>query len=536
MDALAPWLLTDAEPVGAPEHWFDDVSEAAGVTVDRVPAEGFSNFVDRIGGGVCVIDVDGVAPRDLFFAMRPWADGGSLLYVGAGPLAFRDETAARGLSDVGDAIGCLAFDSDGDGDEDLLVTGVGTLRLFENDGGDFRDVSATIDIDLPPRDTLASAAAADLDFDGDLDLVVAGDFKLDLSAVPPDCPGCAVEGRFYEAVPSYYLERTPTGYRDATAEVAPTLSFPEPTLTLHVGDVDGDGRPDIYVGNDIGGFYRNRVLVLDGDGVYRDRAPELGLDQSRVGWGICTMGLSVGDVDRDQRVDYALTSFERQTSSIFICPPGESCVDEGFERGTDVYSDTFRWGTALVDLDLDGWLDISEATGNVFTEREAFDRGFSLLLDQWPNLLHNNGDGTFRAVGPTPEDGRAERRSLRGIAVTDLDEDGRPDLVFAPARGRPLLLRNVRPSVGHWLKVRLVGHAPNTGAVGAFVDVVSDGQTYHQERLAGEGYLGNFDSRLFFGVREDGPVTVSVRWPGAGRTMVRDVALDQEITVVQPVD
>jgi len=140
--------------------------------VERVPAfidvasesgiDDFGTFpvspaaaADRFAAGVCVLDVDHNPPYDLFFARRPTGAvhgaPGSRLYVAAGPLEYRDETAARGLSDVGDATACLAFDADGDDDDDLLVPGHGSLRFLRNDAGAFSDRSADLDVVVGDR-------------------------------------------------------------------------------------------------------------------------------------------------------------------------------------------------------------------------------------------------------------------------------------------------------------------------------------------------------------------------------------------------
>jgi hypothetical protein len=246
------------------------------------------------------------------------------------------------------------------------------------------------------------------------------------------------------------------------------------------------------------------------------------------------MGLVTGDVDGDGNFDHVFTSFEADATAVFLCDAAGVCVDKALEVGTLPLAGTFRWGPALVDLDLDGSLDLVEATGHIFTDREILALGLEGPMDQFPNLMASNGDGTLRAIAPTPDDGRAVRRSLRGIAVTDLDEDGQPDVVFAPAIGSPLLLRTVRPRVGHYLRVTLRGRAPNTGAVGAKVTIRAGTRVYVRQRLAGEGYLGNFDPRLFFGVAESGPVAVEVRWPDGTTTALSDVALDSDLTVTQP--
>ncbi|NOY90465.1 MAG: hypothetical protein GXP55_04585 [Deltaproteobacteria bacterium] len=531
-DADVDASLLDA--VGEPELWFEDVSLSSGVHFERRAAEDWSNYVDRLGGGVCVLDVDGRAPMDLFFAMRPWADGGSHLYVSDGPMHFADETSARGLSDVGDAMGCLAFDADGDGDDDLLVTGKGSIRLFLAEAGTFRDVSSSLGMTPQPNVAYTSAAAGDMDGDGDLDLLIAGDLSYD-SSLGVDCVSCGLDSRRYGRVPNLLLIRGSSGsYRDEAASRARAWAAPEPTLSLQAIDLDDDGRMDMLEGNDFGFRYPNRALFQRDAGVFVDEAHERGLDQNRRGYAMDAMGMASGDLDRDGIVDHVVSSFEGDATAVFVCDARGNCVDKSFEVGTLPLDISFRWGDALVDLDQDGWLDLVEATGHVFTDAEIRGIGLEGTLDQFPNLMANNGDGTLRAIAPTPEDGRAVRRSLRGIAITDLDEDGQPDVVFAPALGSPLLLRTIRPRVGHYLRVTLRGRAPNTGGIGAKVTIHAGDRLYVRQRLVGEGYLGNFDPRLFFGIAESGPVAIDVRWPDGRISALSDVALDTDLTITEP--
>jgi len=147
--------------------------------------DGYDHLVSRLGGGACVLDADGVPPLDLFFPARL---GESRLFIARGGFDYEEQSI-----DAGDAIGCLAFDADVDGDADLLVTGVGTLRLLLHEGASFVDGSALLDASVVPSHVYASAAAGDVDDDGDVDLVVAG--FLDAADVPSGHCGsfpCAV--------------------------------------------------------------------------------------------------------------------------------------------------------------------------------------------------------------------------------------------------------------------------------------------------------------------------------------------------------
>jgi hypothetical protein len=499
----------DAGTGGSGGAWFEDVTAASGIDHARIPAEGYLSIADRMGGGVCVLDADGVPPLDLFFPLR---SGESRLYVARAPFEYADETVARGLDVAGDAVGCLALDADGDGDDDLLVTGLGAVELYLAGDGWFEDATPSLGLSLRALDLYTSAAAGDLDGDGDLDVVVAGFLDADTSGLDADCYGipCSVQVYSYPGIASLLLMRLDDGtYAERAAELAPDLLEPEPTLVVAVADLDGDGTTDIYVGNDAGDSYDDRALVKNADRVFRDAALRIGLARDARGHGIDTMGWTTGDVDGDGRLDHAVTTFAGRHSPVFLCPADAACEDRGPDVGTTARADTLRWGNALADFDLDGHVDLLEAAGHVYTVEEGAGVGFELAHEQPPNLFRNRGDGTLEAVEPLAGDALALPLAARGLAVADLDDDGRLDAVLATSNASPRLLRNVQPPAGHWLRVELLGPS----AVGTRVVVRQQGRTLVRARTAGEGYLGSFDPRLIFGLPTTTPVDVEVHWP-----------------------
>lgn len=227
--ALAAALLSACAPPaptpGGP--FFEDAAPALGLDFDRTPTEGYDDIPGRLGGGVCVLDVDGHPPLDLFFSMR----GQSRLYLG-GP-TYADATVERGLDDVGDALGCLAWDADGDGDDDLLVTGLGTLRLFLANGERFEDATAQLDASVPATHVLSSAAAGDYDGDGDLDIFAFGHGG----------------GTIMDA---YVYRNDGGGFAEVLAAAIPgqSVGTADP-VQGSIGDVNCDGAIDILAGGTV---------------------------------------------------------------------------------------------------------------------------------------------------------------------------------------------------------------------------------------------------------------------------------------------
>lgn len=520
-EALSP-------PAGVAGVFFWDVTQVSGVSLVREPLDDYLSVPDRFTGGVCVLDADGRGAPDLFFAMRDGRGARSTLYVADAPFTYRDETNRRGLGAIGEGSGCLAFDADSDGDDDLLVTRMGGISLFEQRDGRFIDVSAQLGFAVHPGDLFTSAAAGDLDGDGDLDLVVAGYVRYDPALLVPgeNCAPsvCNAQPQPFPAISSRLFLRDGASYRDVTTERAPELAMAFRTTVVAIRDFDGDGRPDIYAAHDLEQW--NQALIQDASGHFTDRAVALGLAHDRLDNGLDAMGFSSGDIDGDGRLDHVVTAFTNDATAVFICQPDGTCPDRADVVGTTALEETFRWGPALADFDLDGHVDLAEATGHVFSQDELDAYGLGVQA-QPTNLMLNDGAGHLVAHTPVAQDGLAVPRLARGIAVADLDDDGRPDLILAPSSGRPAVLRNVTEPRGHWLRVILP-----RGAVGATVRVtLPDDRVLIRERTAGEGYLGSFDSRLLFGLGAATTVDLSVTWPDGHTTTRAGVAADSAITL-----
>lgn len=510
--------------------WLLDVTEGSGLTLARLPEEGDATLADRMMAGVCVIDLDGEAPLDLFFAGRASGTG---LFRAVGPFRYEDQSVLLDLSGL-DPFGCLAVDVDGDARDDLVVSGAGGVVAFFHRPDGF--VRRTL-YHAPPSWLYASIAAGDVDADGDLDLAIAGFIDVETGPVGPcGTPPCGVLLDAFAGIPSVLLIQNDEGnFEDATARLAPDLLQIEPTLAMIIFDLDGDGVPEILVGNDLGDRHPDRLLVRE-DGRFVDRAMVWGLASNRSGFGIDTMGLAIGDVDGSGTLDVASSDFQGWPSAVHLCGEDHFCEDRSQQLGLLRSSETFRWGNALIDLDLDGDLELFEATGHLYTEEEGATVGNPLRRSQPPNLYENLG-GAVGFARVVAEDGSALARRYqgRGLAVFDADDDGLLDVVMATSSGRPALLRNVRAPEGHFVRVVLTGHPPNSGAVGAHVTLRIEGQPMQQRlRLAGEGYLGSFDPRLHFGVPAVGPGVLEVRWPsGVAETYPID-AFDRELVLTEP--
>ncbi len=513
------------------DAWFVEVALAAGVTHKRGVAE-YASAPQRFGGGVCVFDVDGDGRLDLFFPgySGPRASGPHL-YMASGRLRYVDETAARGLSDVGRALGCLAFDVDGDGDLDLLTTTVGGPRLFRNDSGRFVNVSERLGKPMADDVFATSAIAFDADDDGDLDLMVGAFGRYEIPPAGTECFGpCEANILRYDYGGTVLLLQRPDGtFEDGTTRIG---RVKEPTLVLLATDLDADGKLDVFVGNDLSAV-RDRYLRRRADGRFEDIANTLGVAvATKSGSGISTMSAFDADLDGDGQLDLSESSNDVEPNPLFRCAGGV-CTDIAEELELFRTPHNFRWGQALVDFDHDGVLELFEAVGHwdIETSAGGIDRPFDTLAR--PLLWHRASHAAPFAIAPAKY-GLDIPTGGRGVIAADLDEDGDLDVVVATALGRPLVLENVRLGKGRAFQLALRGSGKNPFAVGAHVRVHVGARTLPFIAHAGVGYMSSGDPRIHVAVGEATTATVDVDWPSGKKTVGAPVATSGTQTLTEP--
>jgi enediyne biosynthesis protein E4 len=445
---------------------------------------------------------------------------GDRLFRNRGDGTFEDATKRSGIAlmNRGYGHGVAVGDFDNDGRPDLFVTRWRSYALYRNRGdGAFEDITDRAGLG-GDRDWPTSAAFADLDNDGDLDLYVCHYLVWDAGhpnvCKRPTRPGESIDpNHLYEycmphAFPSRpdHLFRNDEGrFVDVTAE-AGIVDSDGRGLGVVAADLDDDGLIDLFVANDTTANYLWHNL---GGMKFEEAGVSSGVACNSQGSFQAGMGTAVGDLDGDGLPDLIVTNFYGESTSFFKNMGKGMFADRTSAIGLAGPSRYLvGFGTVLFDANNDGRLDLAQTNGHVIDNRPDFP------LDM-PGLLLMGGEHG-RLVDVTSKAGPAWSvpRIGRALATGDLDNDGRIDLVSVPENMPLVFFHNQTASTaGHAVSFLLEGTTSNRDAVGAVITVTAGGRRHRAWRYGGGSYQSASDPRIHFGLGQDRIDEVEVRWP-----------------------
>lgn len=488
-------------------------------------------LIDYDGDGDLDVFVPNGATLD-----APMQGPGARLFENLGDMKFQDSTEAAGLELQRWSMGCAVGDIDGDGRDDLFVACFGRNALFRSRAdGTLEDITDTAG--LTREDWSTSAAFGDLDGDGDLDLYVTNYVEFDPAAPPSpmNFRGARVFGgpMGLPGVGDRVHENLGDGrFRDVTAAWGFDAVEPSFGLGVVVLDLDGDARAEVLVGND---SQPNFLFQRGDDGRFRDVGLDSGLALDENGWGQATMGIAIGDVNGDGRPDVFSSNFMSDHDTLHVNLGGLRFDDHSRRSGLALATTPFLgWGCAFVDLDQEGTEELLVFHGHVYPETITAPMGWR--RDQEPQLFERVEQ---RWVQVPPEDGGAWLSNAhrdRGAAFGDLDGDGDLDVVVHELAGPVRLLRN-DAAVGSWLRVGLRDERSGIGnrrGLGAQVTVSWGTETRHRWIASGTSYQSASAMEAHFGLGQDpGPLQVDVRWPDGHVQTLDAVTAGQVLEVVR---
>ena len=476
---------------------------------------------EATGGGVGLLDFDGDGWLDVYLTQGgPFPSGqlasqdGDRLFRNKRDGSFEDVTERSGLAALGRGYGhgVAVGDFDNDGRPDIFVTRWRAYALYHNKGdGTFEDVTSRVGLG-GDRDWPTSAAFADLDRDGDLDLYVCHYLKYDennpVRCSHPDSPAKhECNPLDFDARPDHVFRNDGGQFVDVT-EAAGLFESTGRGLGVVAADFDGDDLIDLFVANDMSAnyLYRNK-----GGFHFEEVGAIAGAAASAEGGYKAGMGVACGDLDGDGKIDLAVTNYYGESTTFFRNLGGGMFADHSSAIGISAPTRLLLgFGVAFVDLDNDGRLDVLSANGHVIDSRPRYPWKMPL------QVLCMSPEGRLVDVSARAGALFQPLHLGRGLAAGDLDNDGRVD-ALAVCQNEPVVyLHNQarRESTGHFLVLRLEGTKSNRDGVGATVTVQRGERRWMAARYGGGSYQSANDPRLHFGL---GPVAkvdrVEVRWP-----------------------
>jgi hypothetical protein len=383
-----------------------------------------------------------------------------------------------------------------------------------------------------------SAAFADFDQDGSVDLFVARyvEFDVDSTPGPGEAPNCFFMGIPVMCGPKGLTPAESRLYRgggdgrfqDVSGEGSGVGAEPFFGLGAVWGDVDNDGDLDLYVAND---QTPNSLFANQGDGRFENIALGAGVAYNEDGRAQAGMGVDLGDFDNDGWLDAHVTNFSHDYNTLYRNTGHGYFLDESFATGIGEPSYSYLgWGTGFADFDSDGFLDLIVINGHVYPEVDTHDTDSEYA--QRVLLFRNTGEGTFVEVGL--EAGLEAKHVGRGAAFADIDDDGDIDVVVTAMNAAPVLLRNDTDSQGAWLGLRLVGRRSVRDALGARVIVVTNRGSLLRELKSGASYLSQSELRLHVGLGASSVERVEIHWPSGAQQTLGEISLDRYTTIVEP--
>ncbi|HEU4435719.1 MAG TPA: CRTAC1 family protein [Pyrinomonadaceae bacterium] len=542
---------------------FTDVTEQTALRefVNRSGTRQKNYIFEMSSGSVALFDYDGDDLLDIYLlngSTVPALQGKdkpprAALYRNLGGWKFEDVTAKARVANERWGMGVAVADHDNDGRPDLYVSNLGVSRLYHNNGdGTFTDVAEKLGVARKGWST--GATWGDYDRDGRLDLFVPGYVELDFDSLPaaPTEAGAktgAADQNLcqFRGVPVMCGPRGLPGEGDTLYRQKPDGTFEDVSKKAGVDDpqryygftsafvhADEDDLLDLIVVND---STPNQLYINKGNGTFAETGYQSGVGLNENGREQAGMGLAVGDYDNDGRVDFHITNFSDDSNVLYHNDGEGNFTDVTFQTGLGEPSIPFLgWGTSFVDYDNDGWEDLIVANGHVYPVVDNHQWGTSYA--QQPLLFRNIKNGQFERVGAAPGSGLARALTARGLAVGDLDGDGRLDVVINNIDSRPTILRNVTSPAGHWLSIRLTGDPAKKiprDAIGARVYLTTGKVQQRKDVISGTSYASQNDLAVHFGLGSATAVDkIEIKWPDGSTQTVRAPGVDRRITVAHP--
>ena len=517
-----------------------DITDSTGIKFDHLSSPEQKYIVESMSGGVALIDYDRDGWPDIYFTNAQSVDmalagkkARSALYHNNHDGTFTDVTDKAGVGYPCWAMGAVVGDYNNDGWPDLLVTCFGGVVLYRNNGdGTFTDVTKQAGLSNDSQ-WAAGAAFGDYDRDGWVDLFVSHyvDFHLDDLPAFGSRQTCKYRGIDVQCGPrglktsssNLYHNNGDGTFTDVSKKAGIRDSPNAFGLTVVWSDFDDDGHLDLFVANDAG---RNYLFQNDGSGHFNEIGFAAGVAASQDGAEQANMGVALGDYLHSGRFSIAITHFSDEYAALFRNDGGMSFTDVSYTSGIAPSTTPYvGWGDAFFDFANSGWLDLFMVNGHVYPQMDTAEAGPKY---REPGLLfHNQHNGTFKDISKLVGPALQLPRVSRGVAVGDLFNDGRMDIVIENLKGNPTILQPQGGPANHWIGLELAGSKGNRLALNARVKVTAGGLVQTYAVLSGGSYLSQNDLRIHVGLGSSKRVDkVEIFWPAGTTEVLTDLTAD----------
>ena len=517
---------------------FEDITQKSGITWVHNNAQSDARHLpETVGAGCAFIDYDNDGWMDIVFVnsgssdfFTPTKPLSNALYRNNHDGTFTDVTTKAGLSGGSFGMGVAVGDYDGDGFQDLYITGYGRNSLFKNTGkGTFVDVTDKAGVAAPGWSTCA--VWFDFDNDGKLDLFVSSFVHYDRSLNVL----CADDqNRRYYCIPRHYKPRPSHLFRnngdgmftDVSTETG-IASYPGKSFGAVATDVNNDSWLDLFVANDT---MPNFLFINKGGKKFEEVGLAAGVAFSQAGRARSGMGVDAADYDGDGWQDLFVANIDYEFFSLYHNEKDVTFTDEPREiaAATQLLS---GWGLRFFDYDNDGDPDLMLVNGHpddfveMHNARVKYKEPLVLFLntgEQFKNVSQNSGAVFSRDF------------SGRGMATGDFDNDGDLDVLVSNNGEAPLLLRNDGGNKNNWLGLSLVATKSNPAAVGTLITWQAGTLKRSRLKTGGGSYLSSHDPREILGVGSATKVdSVEIRWPSGKVDRLTNLPVNNYVKVVE---